>query len=60
MICSPERLVLIASTIAIEISRDKTIDEINEYKNLFSLISNNLQTICGQRVIYNNQSKKDK
>jgi len=57
---SPEKLVIIASTISIEISKDKTIDEINEYKNLFSLISNNLQAICSQKLLNKNLSKKDK
>ena len=57
---SPEKLVLLASSISIEISKDKTIDEINEIKNLLSLIANNLQAICSQRAIYKNQSKKDK
>lgn len=57
---SPEKLILIASSFSIELAKDKSIEEINEYKNLFSLISNNLQAICGQRAIINNQSKKDK
>ena len=57
---SPEKLVLLASSISIEISKDKNIDEINEIKNLLSLIANNLQAIVSQKTINNILSKKDK
>lgn len=51
----PEKLILIASTIALNISKGKSLQEINAYKNLFSLISNNLQAITQQMLL----AKKD-
>lgn len=57
---SPEKLVLLASSISIEIAKDKSIDEINEIKNLLSLIANNLQAIVSQKTFNNILSKKDK
>lgn len=44
----PNKLVLISAIIAIDISKDKSVKEINTYKNLFSAISTNLQTILNQ------------
>lgn len=55
---SPEKLILIASTISLEISKEKSIDELNAYKNLFSLISNNLSAICQQKLL--NKAKNSK
>ena len=57
---SPEKLVLLASSMSIEIAKDKTIEEINEVKNLLSLIANNLQAIVSQKTLNNILSKKDK
>ena len=57
---SPEKLVFLASSISIEIAKDKTVDEINEVKNLLSLIANNLQAIVSQKAFNNILSKKDK
>ena len=48
---SPQKIVLLASTISIEITKDKSIDELNAYKNLFSLISSNISAICQQKAL---------
>lgn len=45
---SPEKIVLIAAIIALDIADGKSIEEINTYKNLFNAISCNLQTYCHQ------------
>ena len=47
---SPNKLILIASIIAINIAENKSINEINTYKNLFSAIANNLQNIVNQTL----------
>lgn len=52
---SPECLVSLSSLIAIEISNDKTIEQINTYKNLFSMIASNMQAIVNQNLY--NQKK---
>ena len=47
---SPEKLVLLATSIALEISKDKTINQINIYRNLFSTVASNLQAIINQQL----------
>lgn len=54
----PQKLILLASTISLEIAKDKTIDELTAYKNLFSLISSNVSAICQQKLL--NKTNNDK
>lgn len=49
---SPEKLILIASTISLELVQDKSAEEINFIKSLLSLICNNLQTYYFQKLTY--------
>lgn len=53
----PEKIVLIASIIALDIADGKSIDEINTYRNLFNAISCNLQTYCNQCVFIDKKKK---
>ena len=46
----PKKLILIATIIALDIADNKSINEINTYKNLFSTISNVLQSIVNQMI----------
>lgn len=46
----PNKLILIASIISINIAENKSINEINTLKNLFSTIANNLQSIVNQKL----------
>lgn len=48
--CSPEKLALLATQIAIEISRGKDITEINVIKSVASQVSAVLQTIILERI----------
>ena len=54
---SPERLILVASSISLEIAKGKTLQEINAYKNFFSLISNNLSAIAQQKLFSDKKEK---
>ncbi|MDD4110638.1 MAG: hypothetical protein PHS54_03695 [Clostridia bacterium] len=57
----PERMVQLATQIAIELAKGKDIEEINLARNIASLISSALQVILSQRCINErkNKSKKD-
>lgn len=46
----PKKLVLIGAIIALDIAEDKSLNEINTYKNLFSTIASNLQSIVNQTL----------
>jgi len=46
---SAEKLILIATSISLELAQDKSNEELFTYKNLFNAISNNLGTILAQR-----------
>ena len=46
----PKKLILIATIIALDIADNKSINESNTYKNLFSTISNILQSIVNQMI----------
>lgn len=46
---SPEELVIVASTIAISLSKDKTNDEINVLGNLIATVGATLLTIAAQK-----------
>ena len=48
----PDNLVLIGAIIALEIAEGKSVKEINAYKNLFSIIANNLQSFVNQIACY--------
>ncbi len=48
--CSPEKLALIATQIAIEISRGKNIDQLNTIKCLINQVSSVISTIILQRI----------
>lgn len=50
MSIDPKKIVLIGTIIAIDLANDKSINEINTYKNLFSIICNNLQAIVSQKA----------
>lgn len=52
----PKKLILIASIIALDIADNKSINEINTYKNLFSTIASNLQSYVNQSLF----NKKEK
>lgn len=51
----PEKLILIASIISLDIAKNKPLNEINTYKNLFSAIVSNLQSYVNQYLC----NKKD-
>lgn len=55
----PERMVLLATQIAIEIAKGKDIEEINLARNIASQISSALQVIVSQRLINEKRNKKD-
>ena len=48
--CSPEKLSLLATEIAIELSRGKDITEIGVIKSVLNQICSVLQTIVSQRI----------
>jgi hypothetical protein len=54
----PERMVLLATQIAIEIAKGKNTEELNIAKSMASQISSALQVIICQRLI-NDKCKKD-
>ena len=54
--CSPEKLALLATEIAIELSRGKDITEINVIKSVANQICCVLQTIISERI---NQKLED-
>ena len=56
---SPEKIILIASCISLEIVKDKTSDEINAIRNLFFLIGNNLQSYILQNQIFSKNSSNN-
>lgn len=55
----PERMVQLATQIAIELAKGKDIEEINLARNIASLISSALQVILCQRVLNEKHNKKD-
>lgn len=61
MACSDEELVLLATSIAMELAKDMSEDEIVDLRNLINQISCSLTTLIGCRVgskrNYNNQKK---
>ena len=57
---SPEKLIALASSISLEIANGKTVEEINEIRNLFSLIASNLQTYNQQKIYFDNKNKNTK
>lgn len=54
---SPEKIILVASIIALDIADGKSLNEINTYKNLFNSIANNLQSYCNQKVFFDSTKK---
>lgn len=54
----PERMVQLATQIAIELAKGKDAEEINLARNIASLISSTLQVILCQRIL-NEKHKKD-
>ena len=54
--CSPEKLALLATQIAIELSKGKDITEINVIKSVANQICCVLQTIISERI---NQKLED-
>lgn len=48
--CSPEKLALIATQIAIEISKGKSIEQLNTTRNVINQISSVISTIISQRL----------
>lgn len=56
---SPEKLVLLATQVAIEISKGKSIDEINLARNIASQISASLQVIVSQKLIIEKNEKSN-
>ncbi len=48
--CSHEKLVLIATQIALEISKGKSIAELNLIKSVVNQISCVLQTVISQKI----------
>ena len=57
---SPEKLIALASSISLEIANGKTVEEINEIRNLFSLIASNLQTYNQQKIYFDSKNKNTK
>lgn len=56
--CSPEKLAIIATQIAVEISKGKSISEINVIKSVVGQISCVLQTIACQKQCIDNCKKE--
>lgn len=54
----PERMALLGTQIAIEISKGKTIEELGLYRNIASQVSSTLFVIISQKSI-NDKCKKD-
>lgn len=52
---SPEKMILLASTISLEITKNNTLADVNSIKTLLNLICNNLTAYCIQEAFY----KKD-
>jgi len=52
----PQKLIAIASGISLEIAKGKSVNEINEIRNLLNLISNNLQTYIQQKIIFESKN----
>lgn len=48
--CSPEKLALIATQIAIEISKGKTLEQLNVVRNVINQISSVISTIITQKI----------
>ena len=55
---SPEKMILIASSISLEIVKDKSLEEINSIRNLLNLICSNLQSYTQQKIFFDNQKTK--
>ena len=51
----PEELVLIATAMAIGISKNLTTNEVNSLGNFLEMVGQNLLTIAAQRVLYENR-----
>ena len=56
---SPEKIIVLASSIALEIVKDKSVNEINEIKNILSLVASNLQTYSQQKLIFDANNKNN-
>ena len=57
---SPQKMIALASSIAIEIVKGKTIGEINEISNLLGLINSNLHTYCQQKMYLDTKLSNNK
>lgn len=55
---SPNKLIILSTIISLEIVKDKTIAEINCYKNLLNSICGNLQAYCNQQACFINENYK--
>ena len=55
----PEELVLIATAMAIGISKNLTTNQVNSLGNFFQMLGQNMLTIAAQKVLYENKCIKD-
>lgn len=55
--CSPEKLALISTQIALELSRGKTISQLNLIKSVLTQISATMQTIISKKLCEDQENK---
>lgn len=55
--CSPEKLALISTQIALELSRGKTISQLNLIKSVLTQISATMQTIISKKLSEDQENK---
>lgn len=55
--CSPEKLALISTQIALELSKGKTIPQLNLIKSVLTQISATMQTIISKKLCEDQENK---
>ena len=55
--CSPEKLALLSTQIALELSRGKTLSELNLIKSVISQISATMQVIISKKICEDQENK---
>lgn len=54
---SPEQLTFLATSIAVELTKDKDIDEISVLKSVISQVCDSINTIVAQRCLLEKKCK---
>ena len=58
--CSPQEIITLAASITFNLTKGKSIDEINAIKNLIGNIYSNLNTYVSQYHIHTKQTETEK